>query len=358
MKTNPLVSFFLWLSNTDEKLYSLCPQNVQRARISLGVFVLITGILGMVTGSYFIRSMFAQYNEITQSIEVSTAGWIASIVFGLLWGFLIVMIDREIVSAHSKWSAAIRIPLAIVIGLVLAIPFKVQFFSERINKELTIASRLENSIYEERKNTTIGDVNERIKNIEAKIDNERKQMAHWSSVMEAETVGRVQSGRTGKAGQGPAWEEAKRNYDLHQSFEQQYSRELQQVHDSKGDVIESATTDFEQAKIDQTYDFLSQYEQMEIIKENNKKLARFALLITMLFILIETIPAIMKLLRPSDEYDALLQVRTNISKQIAFAYGNFAIDEIANAQNISILSQKNFKFSPKEIIKQIALNML
>jgi len=358
MNTNPIESMFLWLSNTDEKLYALCPQNVKRARISLGIFVLITGILAMATGSYFIRSMFAEYNEVTQTIDVSTSGWVVSSIFGLLWGFLIIMVDREIVCAHSKWSAAIRIPLAIIIGLAVAIPFKVQFFSARINKELTIAGRKENAIYEDRKNLAISGNNEKIENIKNKIENERIQMANWSSVMEAETVGRIKNGRTGKAGQGPAWEEAKRNYDLHHTFEQQYTEELKQVNQNANELIKNANKDFEVSKITQSYDFLSQYEQMEIMKENNKRLGRFALLITLLFILVEALPAVMKLLKSSDEYDALLDVRTNISKQMAFAYGNFAIDEIANAQNAAILSQKNFQFSPKEIIRQISLNML
>lgn len=358
MKTNPITTALLWLSKTDPNLYAMCPQNVKWTRTGLGFFVLITGLLAMVTGGFFIRSMFSTYNDLTKMVEVSSLGWVVSIIFGAVWGMLIIMIDREIVSSHSKWSAALRIPLAIVIGLAIAIPFKVQFFSERINKELTMASRRENSIYEERKDATVGGINDQIKSLEQKIENERLEMAKWSSNMEAETVGRVQDGRTGKSGQGPAWEEAKRNYDLHYSFEQQYQAELNQLKESKGETVVAANSDFEKAKINQTYDFLSQYEQMEIMKDSNKKLANFALLITMLFILVETIPAIMKLLKSSDEYDALLEVRTNISKQMAFAYGNFAIDEISNATNVQTLSKGNFPYSPKEIIKQISLSML
>jgi len=358
MKTNPFLSFFLWLSNTDEKLYALCPQNVKRARVSLGIFVFITGIFATVTGSFFIRSMFNEYDEVSQTINVSTLGWIVSSIFGLVWGFLIIEIDRSIVSAHSKWSAALRIPLAIIIGLAVAIPFKVQFFSDRIYKELRIASQMENAGVEDRKTMTINQINEKINNLEKNIDTTRKQIVYWNDIMQAETVGKVKTGSTGKAGQGPAWESAKHNYDLLNEYEQKYSEELEKINNEKDAIIENAKDEFNQSKIKQSFDFLSQYERMEIMKNGNKTLGNFALLLTLLFILIETIPAFMKLFKSSDEYDVLLHVRTNISKQIAFAYGNFAIDEIANAQNISVLSQKNFQFSPKEIINQISLNLL
>jgi len=355
---NRITNFFLWLSKTDPKLYALCPQNIKWTRTALGMFVLITGILGMITGGFFVRSMFSHYNETTQTIEVSDFGWIISFIFGVIWGYLIILIDREIVSSRSRWSAALRIPLAIAIGLAISIPFKVQFFSERINKELTKASRKENAVYKEKVTATVDGINNQIAELENKIDNEMSEVAKWSSIMEAEVVGRVQSGRTGKAGQGPAWEEANRNRDLHSSYENLYREELNNIRNSQTENIVAAKSEYEKAKINQVYDFISQYEQMQIMKDGNRRLAHFAFLITMLFIMIEIIPALIKLIKDSDEYDVLEEVRANVSKQIAYAYGNFAIDQISNAQNINALSKKNYPYSPKEIIKQISLTML
>ncbi len=352
------MNILLWLSKTDPKLFALCPQNVKWTRTALGLFVLITGLFATITGGFFVRSMFSHYNEITKTLEVSVFGWIVSLIFGVLWGFTIILIDREIVSSRTRWSAALRIPLAIAVGVVISIPFKVQFFSERINKELTKASREENAVYEEKKTATVSGINYEIESIENKIDNEMSEVAKWSAIMEAEVVGRVQSGRTGKAGQGPAWEEAKRNLNLHQAYEQQYRDELNSVRGSQEASITAADKEFEKAKINQVYDFISQYEQMQIMTDDNVKLAQFATLISLLFILIEIIPALIKLIKDSDEYDVLEEVRANVSKQMAYAYGNFAIDQISHAQNISILSKKNYPYSPKEIIRQISLTML
>ncbi|NVO03648.1 MAG: DUF4407 domain-containing protein [Bacteroidetes bacterium] len=356
MKQFNFHSALLWLSKTDPKLYTLCPQNVKWNRTALGYFVLLTGIFAFFTGSYFVRSIFAEYNEVTKTIETSAIGWIVSTLAGALWGWLVILIDREIVSATSRWSAFVRIPLAIIIGLVIATPFKIQLFSGRINKELMKSSRVENSVYEKKKESTIKGSESKISDLESKIQNERNQMADWQSVMEAETVGRVKSGRTGKAGQGPAYEEAKQNYELHKGFAEDYEKQLSSASSKFDATVTSAKNEFNGQKIDQAYDFLSQYEQMEALKETNKKLSFFAFLISALFILIEVVPALMKLLKSSDEYDALLEVRTVVSRQLAYAAANMAMDELAT-NPANLLSNGNYPYSPNETIELIKKNI-
>jgi hypothetical protein len=138
MNANLFLSVLLWLSNTDKRLYDMCPQNVKKGRVSLGIYILFVGILATITGIYLFISIFTSYNEITQIFEISTFGYVTSIISGVFLGFIIILFERKIVSARSKWSAAISIPMTIFIGIVLSITIIVQLFSDEINKDLII----------------------------------------------------------------------------------------------------------------------------------------------------------------------------------------------------------------------------
>lgn len=305
MRINMIISFFLFLSKTDPDLFAKVNYTARQTRIGLGVFVFCTAALAFFTGTYFVRSMFNEYNEATATIETPLHGWIISILLGALWGIFIMSIEREIVSAKSKWSALARLPLAVVIGLAIAIPVKVQFFSDRINKELTLANRQENAVHEHNHNARISFYTDRISKLNESIAEERENMAKWAGAMEAEIVGRVRQGSTGIAGEGPAYRAAERNYLMHKSFVEDYEKQLHNLREELTEVRKTSWNQVENAKINQSYDFLSQYEMMSEISKSKTSLKNFSLMITLLFLLVESIPAIIKILKPTDEYDEI-----------------------------------------------------
>ncbi|MBK8370356.1 MAG: DUF4407 domain-containing protein [Saprospiraceae bacterium] len=358
MNTKSITYFLLWLSKTDPTLISFCPKPVQWSRQALGFFVLATGIFAFLTGTYFIQTMFVDYNPITGLAESGLFSKIITNIIGLFWAVFIIMLDREIVSASSKWGAAIRLPLALALGFAIAIPLKVNFFQSRILKQLTLNSKVENAASANQLNKTINDWDSRSLNIENKINEERNQMAKWSDIMEAEDVGRSIKGRTGRPGRGVAYNSALNNFHLHQKFETQYVEELKELRSNMASKVVEAKSEYESSIINQTYDFVSQYEALEDLASRNSHIKFLAFLITLIFIIIEVVPALLKLIKGSDEYDALLEVRTNIARQMAFSYGNLAIDELQNVKNISTLNQHNYPYTPKEIIHSITLNLI
>ena len=143
--TNYFWNAFLWLSNTDPQIYQIARTSIKWHRVGLSLFVLITGVFAFISSSYFVRTLFATYNETSKMVEVSTSGWIISMIVGFIWMIFIINLDRMIIASTSKRMAVLRIPLAIAIGFVVAIPFEVQLFSGKINKALTQSSRVENS---------------------------------------------------------------------------------------------------------------------------------------------------------------------------------------------------------------------
>jgi len=348
-------NFLLALSKTDPKLFGLCPQEVRWSRIGLGIFVFLTGAFAFITSSYFVGTMFSTFNEVTQSTEISIYGRFVSIVIGFCWATLVVLIDREIVSAHSKWSALVRLPLALALGYAIALPVKIHVFSQTLNKELTIASREENREQEEFFMAEINTINENVSTLTQRRDNAIDLRNEWAVNKEAEISGRKLPGRSGMPNCGPRCREAERLEALYADLAAKYDEELSELITQKDDKILSAQNRFEKAKINQSYDFVSQYKQMQQLTSSDKDFAVLAWIITLIFIAIELIPALIKLLKDKDEYDILLEVRRRINIQTAIAYGNFAINDLQDS-NDPLLLKGSYPYSSKEIVKQIALN--
>lgn len=356
MKTNFFTNFFLFLSKTDPVLFAKSNYTVRQTRIGLGIFVFCTAALAFITGTYFVRSMFTEFNETTSTLETPAYGWAFSIIGGFIWSLLIMNIEREIVSAHNKWSAIVRLPLAIAIGLAIAIPVKVQFFSDRIIKELNMTSKQENSIHDDNHQSRLKFYIDRISSLNNSISEERGNMAKWASASEAEIVGRQLDGRTGRAGVGPAYMEAQKNYSMHKSFLEDYEKQLTETKALLEEVRKSSLHQLEDAKISQSYDFLSQYDMMSEISNSKASLKIFSKLITLLFVMVESIPAIIKLLKPTDEYDAMVAVRSSVGIQTAYAAGNLAMSEIETYSNADIISQGELPYSSKKVIEFIEQN--
>lgn len=352
--TNSFWNTFLWLSNTDPQIYQISRTSTKWHRVGLSLFVLLTGIFAFISSSFFVRTLFATYNETTKMVEVSTSGWVISVIIGVAWMVFIMNVDRMIIASTSKWMAVLRLPLAIAIGFVVAIPFEVQLFSGKINKALTQSSRVENSQYEDTYDKVRTNTYNEIEQLKATIKSEKAEMAKWKDIMEAETVGRVKTGRTGLAGKGPAYEEAKENYELHKLFLEQAQTQLNATIKSSEQIYSSALNEYKQKKIDQSYDFASQYQQFEELKEDpaNRGLKLLANGITLLFILIEIIPALMKLLSENDLYDQLLKARAFLDEQTVNVLTNVNMEEIANLK-AAILSKQYEMYQPRNSFPKI-----
>lgn len=79
-------------------------------------------------------------------------------------------------------------------------------------------------------------------------------------------------------------------------------------------------------------------------------------MITLLFLLVESIPAIIKILKPTDEYDAMEAVRTSVGIQTAYAAGNLAMSEIESNADPEIISQGELPYSSKKVVEFIVQN--
>jgi len=100
----------------------------------IGATIFFTGLLAAIAGSYALNFIFD---------DNSSAVFIA-VLFGLLWGLVIFNMDRYLVSSIDKSAstsmqilqASPRILLAIVIGLVISRPLELKIFDKEIKEQL------------------------------------------------------------------------------------------------------------------------------------------------------------------------------------------------------------------------------
>ena len=102
MKPTAFMKLLLWFSNTDPIIYQMSRISAKWNRIGLSLFVLTTGIFAFITSSFFIRTMFTSYNEVTKTIETSSLGWIVSVIIAFFWMLFIINLDRMIIGSKNS----------------------------------------------------------------------------------------------------------------------------------------------------------------------------------------------------------------------------------------------------------------
>jgi hypothetical protein len=124
---NKLTNFLYFSAGVNNTILKKCPTEKAKMQ-SIGAFVILTTIFAAFSGGYAIYSIF--FNVF----------W--AIVFSLLWAIMIFNIDRYIVSGIRKlkpaksqlFMALPRMVVAIIISLVISKPVELKIFSDKIKQ--------------------------------------------------------------------------------------------------------------------------------------------------------------------------------------------------------------------------------
>lgn len=192
-----------------------------------------------------------------------------------------------------------------------------------------VLSQEENRPALERLQTKLDATEGRKKELQESVQKYRDEINTWNKAMEAETVGRQLRGRTGIAGQGPAYEEAKRNRDSNQQMLVTAEAELQKYEAEEKKLREDYVKDYETVHVAQANDFLARYEALDTLKSRSAGAFAISWGLRIFFILIEVFPALLKLFLPYSEYNAIVEARRRSQVQLVHALGNKRLDELA-----------------------------
>jgi hypothetical protein len=129
-KEGPVTRFLVFCSGSSPDLLRQCPSSEWIKHTGIGMTVLLTSVLAMVSAAVALQSVFGT--------------WWVSIAFSLLWAVLIFNLDRYIVSSFRKHAnplremrqALPRLLLAVGIALVVAKPLEMEVFRTEIRQVL------------------------------------------------------------------------------------------------------------------------------------------------------------------------------------------------------------------------------
>ncbi|QHI37849.1 hypothetical protein IMCC3317_32320 [Kordia antarctica] len=337
--------FLLFCSGASKEILQKCPESEYNKYIGIGISVLLTGILAAVAGGYAIHYVFDSL--------------IYSFPFGVVWGFMILNLDRVIISSMRKRNnfggeflhALPRIILALVIAVVISRPFELRLFKDEIDQYLV--GKLESeklsidNIYEEKINNVEKDLQEKEKSANDKNDGKKSKDRDEIRKLEIQLT-KYQGLRdvaynsykcecdgtcgTNSPGDGPECKRKRKHYETTQKeFETQTkltNSAIKKIQDQileKDSVNESILHKYQierdtiisdirvkrenhKIKLQEQFSesFLARSNALWELSKSELSILVASLFITFLFIIIEITPVFVKLISPKGAYDYLL----------------------------------------------------
>lgn len=299
------------ISKTDRDLVERCIGETRMHQRSLGFFVLLTALFAFISSYYALSTIFGEWNYLSMQYELTIKQSIMATSCALLYALMIGSIDREIVSAKSKSSAILRIPLAIIIGIIISVPIELKILEDRINQKIQENHSEKMMPYKIQKDEFINSTNQEVSDIEVQIAYYTKKKLQAAERAAKEDMGISGNGLTGMVGTGKHWQYAKqeeRNYSNEISNLERQKREKLSYRE---DRIKQLDRDFTIYKTDAVFGLWEKYLVMhQIIEEDETNRAKImAYGISILFILLEVIPSLIKILSSKNEYDLILEFK-------------------------------------------------
>lgn len=303
-------SFILFCSGAVPQLLRRCPTEINKYT-GIGTSVLFTAIFAALAAGYALSFIF---NNI----------WIA-VCFGLLWGAAIFNLDRFIVSGMRKngllgnelIATLPRFIMAIVIAMVVSKPLELKIFEKEINRKLD-EKRTQETILAKR---SIDSSFPEIKQLDGKIlalKNETKNKEIFRNQVQREydeeRFGKKTSKTTGIAGIGTnakkkeiQLDDARKDLIKTAEYNRIKINELEkQLHILS---VQKASEFYKQKPGIDNYDGLAaRIDALSVLTKESNAMKLVSLFIIILFIMIEIMPILIKLMSQRGPYDELLEI--------------------------------------------------
>lgn len=316
---SPVERALLFLSKTDLHALQFCTPETRMTQASMGAMVLITGVLA------FCSSFFAVHSSFFAG-TASISAFILSGAAATLYATAIMAFDRDIVAAMDKRAMLIRIPFAMLIGIVIAFPIELKLLEGRITSQImaTIDERnaghiqeiadIEQQIVKERERLTAGSIAEvtvnqgLVDHALDEYDRERKRVA-CREVCERR-LDDLNRARAALTQSQIALHETTRRVDA--EIDSRFGAQTARIAKIRQDIETEKQT---------SHDFLSQALALSDLTAQNPTASALSWVLRIFFTLLEMLPALTKLFLPYTEYHAYLDARRrlNVSKIVAVA---------------------------------------
>lgn len=286
----------------------------KRLYTAIGLNISVTAIFAATSGGYAMYSIF-------KSLEIA-------ISLGIGWGLTIGILDRFLIMTTQKksyfdWKFYIigvgRIGMATLLAVVISKPLEMAVFNKEIFAHISTA----NLAAEVQMKSTVAELSESIEiarlrqeNADLKTEdvqlNDKQQKAYDAMIGEAEGT----SGST-RAGKGPLFDEKSVELDRQKAVVDATTaqhREKVAANDRQIEILETAKA----AKVAQVRtarvsadSLLAQMEALEQMAAQSETVAWSSRLISAIFVVIDVMPILGKLVMNRTIYDSILSHQTN-----------------------------------------------
>ena len=344
-----LSSFFIFCSGAVDSILKRCPSDYNKYH-GIGATIFFTGVFSAISAGYALYTVFQSY--------------ITSAIFAILWGMMIFNLDRYIVSGMRKKNNIIkelgmalpRIVLAVFIGIVIATPLELKLFESEINAEIGMMQqetyKMQDELLNKRYEADIKVVNDEIKLLRDKLSNadQERIVRTKEALAEADGTGGSKIRAMGNIykAKSKAAEKSEQDYQLLYTeikpmLDEQLTK-LDEIDQKKKDEM----TTLNRASLT---GFASRLKALHRLSEREEAIKIAGLFITILFLIIECSPILVKLISEKSPYDQRVDIleteyylanlkattisRLSTESQLTFENktAGFRVTEMVNAEN-------------------------
>jgi hypothetical protein len=226
-----VTKFLWWCAGADRQILLQCPMADRVKYAGIGGIVFCTGLLAAFSGGYAFYTIFSPKGDAVNQDPTDIPSVIGSALFAIIWGLIILNMDRFIVSSTGKgdgkdsvsWGeigqATPRIIIAIILGFAISSPLEVKIMKTEIDARLqtkqddylmglNLKADSITNLEMKNKRFDLTKVENEIKDIEQNFEKQRIEILDGRKRLEDEIAGRIGSG---KSGEGPAAKAQKEN---------------------------------------------------------------------------------------------------------------------------------------------------
>ena len=346
-RLNSVQKFLIWSAGADQEVLSQESCRTERYKYeSIGTTVILTAIMAFCSGGY---ALFTVFGSLTISISL-----------GFIWGSIIFNLDRFFILTASQnksssklqfWVGAVtRLSIAILLGFIVAKPLELRLFESEINQKIS-QQRREREREESRKDQDTPDV-KRINKINEEIDNLTREKNQASDALQKARIDAIEEiegkGVTGKAGVGTIAKERQKNVETIEKSVTFLDNIIQDLLKEKNSLIKKQQSSLSiktpQKKEWQEGSLLDRISALEALSKDDPAIAITNILITLLLIIIEIAPVLVKILSKEGLYEKLLEKET-IDRMNQENLGKMAEKELSKMKEL-----KNFQLNIEALI--------
>lgn len=343
-KWSTIDKFFLWCGGTNLEILNECPHETKKY-VTIGVILLLISVFAACSWSYAGFFAFGNY-------------WV-SIPIGLLCSSLIFFIDRFLIISMKNYEpffirllAAIpRLVLAVFISLVITFPLEMKIFETEINEILEVKKR----------NNIINDFSTVKKENNESIELSEKK----DSILKVQL-----KGITNSLDELAKKRDKERYKDAINYKNKEVEDKKKEIEENKGylDKLKETRDSSNGSHVGIVNGIEGKGQQMGGLKHRmdilielseEPKTGKIILFITLLFVILETMPILLKLMSRTDSYDIILKNKNRyyeIEAPIKEKYNdeilNFGYNEMLKSDKTRIVNETQIQVKSKQATEE------